>query len=83
MRHLIMTLVPVLALGAAGGLCGARLLYRLTDPVETGFFNGFDVSSTTLLQGALLAAFLALASGIVPAVMAARLSVVQALRRLH
>jgi putative ABC transport system permease protein len=67
--------------GAAIGLGGAKLLYRATNFNAAGFLPGFDVTTSTLLLGASVALVLMLASGLVPALRAARLPVVQALRR--
>jgi putative ABC transport system permease protein len=69
--------------GAAIGLGGAKLLYRATNFNAAGFLPGFDVTGDTLLLGAGVALLLMLASGLVPAVQAARLPVVQALRRVE
>jgi len=69
--------------GAAIGLGGAKLLYRATNFNGLGFLPGFDVTSATLLLGAGVALALMLASGLVPAVRAARLPVVQALRHVE
>lgn len=66
--------------GAVLGLGGAKLLYKGTNFNAAGFLPGFDVTAGTLLLGAAIALFLMLASGLVPAVRAARLPVVQALR---
>jgi len=81
---LVMIEAGVVALtGAAIGLGGAKLLYRATNFNGLGFLPGFDVSTATLLLGAGVALGLMLASGIVPAVRAARLPVVQALRHVE
>jgi putative ABC transport system permease protein len=69
--------------GAAIGLGGAKLLYRATNFNGLGFLPGFNVTSATLLLGAGVALALMLASGLVPAVRAARLPVVQALRHVE
>jgi putative ABC transport system permease protein len=69
--------------GAAIGLGGAKLLYKATNFNAAGFLPGFDVTSGTLLLGAGVALLLMLASGLVPAVRAARLPVVQAIRRVE
>jgi putative ABC transport system permease protein len=74
----VMTLV-----GAAAGLGGAKLLYRATNFNAGGFLPGFDVTGGTLATGAGVALLLMLGSGLVPAVRAARLPVVQALRRVE
>jgi putative ABC transport system permease protein len=81
---LVMLEAGVVALtGAAIGLGGAKLLYRATNFNGLGFLPGFDVSTATLLLGGSVALGLMLASGIVPAVRAARLPVVQALRHVE
>ena len=73
----------IAATGAFLGLGGAKLLYRATNFNGAGFLPGFDVTTETLLLGAGVALVLMLASGLVPAVRAARLPVVQALRRVE
>ena len=81
---LVMLEAGVLALtGAAIGLGGAKLLYRATNFNGMGFLPGFNVTSATLLLGAGVALALMLASGLVPAVRAARLPMVQALRHVE
>jgi len=67
--------------GALIGLGGAKLLYRPPNLNGAGFLPGFDVTTNTLLVGASIALLLMFASGLVPALRAARLPVVQALRR--
>jgi putative ABC transport system permease protein len=67
--------------GALIGLGGAKLLYRATNFNAAGFLPGFDVTTNTLLVGASIALLLMFASGLVPALRAARLPVVQVLRR--
>jgi putative ABC transport system permease protein len=69
--------------GALVGLGGAKLLYRLTNFNAGGFLPGFDVAPKTLALGAAVALLLMLASGLVPAMRAARLSVVQGLRQVE
>jgi len=69
--------------GALIGLGGAKLLYRATNFNAAGFLPGFDVTQSTLLLGAAVALLLMLASGLVPAVRAARLPVIQALRHVE
>ena len=69
--------------GAVIGLGGAKLLYRASNFNAGGFLPGFDVTGSTLLIGAGVALLLMLASGLVPAIRAARLPVVQALRRVE
>ncbi|HEY7505183.1 MAG TPA: FtsX-like permease family protein [Gemmatimonadales bacterium] len=69
--------------GALIGLGGAKLLYRLSNFNAGGFLPGFDVTTRTLVIGTGIALLLMLASGLVPALRAARLPVVQALRRVE
>jgi putative ABC transport system permease protein len=81
---LVMLEAGVLALGGAIlGLGSAKLLYRATNFNFNGYLPGFDVTTGTLLMGAGVALLLMLASGLVPAVRAARLPAVQALRRVE
>lgn len=68
--------------GALIGLGGAKLLYRSTNFNAGGFLPGFDVTPSTLALGAAVALLLMVASGVVPALRAARLPVVQALRQV-
>jgi ABC-type lipoprotein release transport system permease subunit len=65
------------------GLGGAKLLYRSTNFNAAGFLPGFDVTANTLALGAVVALLLMVASGVVPALRAARLPVVQALRQVE
>jgi putative ABC transport system permease protein len=69
--------------GAVLGLGGAKLLYRLSNFNAGGFLPGFDVTARTLLIGGSVALLLMLASGLVPALRAARLPVIQALRQVE
>ena len=73
----------IAAAGAVLGLGAAHLLYWTSGFTAMGFLPGFHVTLGTLGLGVTIAALLALASGIVPAVSAARLSAVQALRRVE
>jgi putative ABC transport system permease protein len=73
----------ITVIGAIIGLGGAKLLYKTTNFNAAGFLPGFDVTTDTLLMGAAIALLLMLASGLVPAVRAARLPVVQALRTVE
>ncbi|MFI5206682.1 MAG: ABC transporter permease [Gemmatimonadales bacterium] len=75
--------VLVAGLGALIGLGGAKLLYHVGGFSFGGFLPGFDPTDGTLAIGAGLAGLLALASGVVPAVRAARLPIVQALRHVE
>ena len=69
--------------GAVIGLGGAKLLYKASNFNAAGFLPGFDVTTDTLLLGTGVALLLMLASGLVPAIRAARLPVVQALRTVE
>ena len=69
--------------GAALGLGGAKLLYPAINFNGAGFLPGFTVATSTLVIGALVAVGLMLASGLVPALRAARLPIVQALRHVE
>ncbi len=81
---IVMLEAGIIALtGALLGLGGAKLLYKASNFNAGGFLPGFDVTGTTLVLGAVVALVLMLASGLVPAVRAARLPVVQALRRVE
>ena len=73
----------ITVIGATIGLGGAKLLYKTTNFNAAGFLPGFDVTTDTLLMGAGIALLLMLASGLVPAIRAARLPVVQALRTVE
>jgi putative ABC transport system permease protein len=82
--RLVMVEAGFIALtGALLGLGGAKLLYKLSNFNAGGFLPGFDVTTRTLLTGTAIALLLMLASGLVPALRAARLPVVQALRRVE
>jgi putative ABC transport system permease protein len=72
----------VAGLGALIGLGGAKLLYRATNFNAAGFLPGFDVTPRTLVLGGAVALLLMIASGLVPALRAARLPVTQALRQV-
>ena len=81
---LVMTEASIIALGGAVlGLGAAKALYRPSGFSAMGFLPGFDVTVGTLALGLGIAALLALASGLVPAISAARLSAVQALRHVE
>jgi putative ABC transport system permease protein len=81
---LVMVEAGALALtGAAIGLGGATLLYPAINFNGAGFLPGFKVATSTLITGALVALGLMLASGLVPALRAARLPIVQALRKVE
>lgn len=70
-------------LGALIGLGGAKALYKFSNFNAGGFLPGFDVSGQTIVLGTAIALLLMLASGIAPAVRAARTSVVSALRNVE
>ena len=81
---LVIIEAAVIALtGAAIGLGAAILLPIVTGFGEGGFLPGFHVTGGTLLVGASVAVLLTVASGIFPAWQAAKLPVVQALRRVE
>ena len=69
--------------GAVIGLGGAKVLYKTTHFNGGGFLPGFDVTTSTLLLGSAVTIVLIMASGIVPAMRAARLPVIQALRQVE
>jgi putative ABC transport system permease protein len=80
---LVMLEAALIALtGAVVGLGGARLLYQATNFNAGGFLPGFRVTDGTVALGGGVAVVLMLASGLWPAVRAARLPVVQALRQV-
>ena len=81
---LVMAEASVIALGGAVlGLGAAKALYGPSGFSALGFLPGFDVTAGTLALGLGIAVALALASGLVPALQAARLSAVQALRHVE
>jgi len=81
---LVIVEAAVIALtGAVLGLGAAVLLPIVTGFGQGGFLPGFHVTPGTALIGAAVAILLTVASGIVPAMGAARLPVVQALRRVE
>jgi putative ABC transport system permease protein len=81
---LVMVEAGALALtGAAIGLGAAKILYPAIHFNGAGFLPGFTVATSTLIIGALVAVALMLASGLVPALRAARLPIVQALRKVE
>jgi len=81
---LIIIEAAVIALtGAVLGLGAATLLPIVTGFGEGGFLPGFHVTGGTLLVGVSVAVLLTAASGVVPAWQAAKLPVVQALRRVE
>ena len=71
----------ITVLGGTMGLFGARLLFTVTH-ATAGFLPGFTVQWGTMGMGFGIAITLGVVSGLIPAWQAARLSVVQALRRV-
>lgn len=81
---LVLVEAGVIALaGAVLGLGIAKGFYPLIKFQGFGFLPGFTVTATTMALGLVLAMGLMLASGLVPALRAARLPIVQALRRVE
>jgi putative ABC transport system permease protein len=73
----------VMAIG--GGLVGAlaaRFLVKADNFGAGAFIPAFGVSNANLLTGLALSAFIGLFAGIIPATMASRLKIVDALRRI-
>ena len=68
-------------LGGTLGLLGAKLLFGATHAFN-GFLPGFAVQGSTLALGFAIAGAMGLVAGSVPAWQSARLSVVQALRKV-
>lgn len=73
----------VTGIGATLGLGGAKLLYSTSEFNGFGFLPGFDVTPATLAIGLGITVVLAIASGLVPALRAYRLPIVQALRHVE
>ncbi len=81
---LILTEAGVIAIiGSALGLGIAKAFYALINFNGGGFLPGFHVTTATIVWGALLALLLMVGSGLVPALRAARLPIVQALRKVE
>jgi putative ABC transport system permease protein len=81
---LVIIEAAVIALtGAAVGLGLATILPTVTGMGDGGFLPGFHVTPDTIGIGAVVALLLTVASGIFPAWQAAKLPVVQALRRVE
>ena len=82
--RLVMVEAGAIALGGAVlGLGVAKAVFRPTGFSAMGFLPGFDVTVGTLGLGFGIAVLLALASGLAPALNAARLNAVQALRHVE
>ncbi|MEZ4587446.1 MAG: FtsX-like permease family protein [Gemmatimonadales bacterium] len=73
--------VLITVLGGAVGLGAAKLMFMGKTPLSA-FFPGFGVTTGTIGLGLGLAVLLGLVSGAIPALQSARLSVVNALRRV-
>jgi putative ABC transport system permease protein len=71
----------VTALGGAFGVLAARLFFGSTTFLDA-WFPGFGVTLPTMLTGLAIALAIGLLSGLIPALRAARLPVVQALRQV-
>jgi putative ABC transport system permease protein len=69
--------------GAVIGLAGAVALPLVTGISSGGFLPGFHVTPGTVIVGISVALLLTVASGLLPALGAARLPIVQALRRVE
>lgn len=82
-RLVIIEAAVVSLAGALLGLGAAVLLPIVTGFGEGGFLPGFHVTAGTMLVGIGVALLLTIASGVFPAWQAARLPVVQALRRVE
>jgi putative ABC transport system permease protein len=81
---LVMAEAGVIAIiGSALGLGFAKALYTFSGFNGFGFLPGFHVTTATIAWGALITVVLMLASGLVPAVRAARMPIIQALRKVE
>lgn len=84
---LFLVLAEAVLVAGLGGMLGSFGCKLLCDLVDVARYSGgtipfLYVSWTTALQGLLVSLLIGLASGIVPALMAARLSVIQGLRKV-
>lgn len=74
-----------LAMSVAGGVLGvllARLVVTGDHLGAGGFIPAFGVSNWNIVVGLALSAFIGMAAGVIPATMASRLKIVDALRRV-
>ena len=75
-----------LLMAVLGGLLGAVLAWAIVDarnfPLSGGFIPPFGVTGRNVLVGIALSAVIGLLAGLVPATMASRLRIVDALRRV-
>ena len=69
--------------GSGLGLGIAKAFYPVVKFNGFGFLPGFHVTTATMAWGALLTVVLMLASGLIPALRAARMPIVQALRKVE
>jgi len=69
--------------GSVLGLGIAKAFYPLVKFNGFGFLPGFNVTAATMAWGALIAVVLMIASGLVPALRAARMPIIQALRKVE
>ena len=76
--------VLVSGLGGVLGAIGSKLLFDVVDisPYSGGFLPFFFISWPTALMGLAVSLFIGFASGFIPAINAARLSVVNGLRKV-
>jgi putative ABC transport system permease protein len=76
--------VLVSGLGGVLGAIGSKLLFDAVDisPYSGGFLPFFFISWSTALMGLAVSLFIGFASGIIPAINAARLSVINGLRKV-
>jgi len=80
---LVMTEAAVITVvGGVLGVATAKLLFGLTGFQGAGFLPGFEIKWSTAVVGLVIAVFLGLISGFVPAWQALRLPISQTLRRV-
>jgi putative ABC transport system permease protein len=84
LRLILSEAVVIAAAGGLVGVLGARLLFGFVDVSRLGLpgITQFYVPWSTVLGGIMLAVFIGLAAGFVPAWLAARTSVVNGLRKV-
>lgn len=81
---LVMAEAGVIAIiGSALGLGIAKALPPLVNFNGFGFLPGFHVTTATMAWGAVITLVLMLASGLIPALRAARMPIIQALRKVE
>ncbi|PYP82469.1 MAG: ABC transporter ATP-binding protein [Blastocatellia bacterium AA13] len=82
---LTLVLTEAIAISLIGGLVGAlgaKFLYKVTKVDFFGFLQNFDVTTSTVIVGLVVSALIGLFSGGVPAINAARIKIVDGLRRV-